>query len=1058
MTRKRFTKILSTLRFKIDIKVFNAFVILFFGLHFELASQNTLDIVGLPSSTPSNCSYSLRKLSTSYLGNAILVRRSSDNATQNIGYLASGHLDTTSLKSFVGAGNGFINTWYDQSGNNRNAIQLTLANQPRIVNGGIIERQNGVPTIYFTGNSFLSHNSFPTTGFSGFSANIVAKWTTVGNAIANIQTLLDNNHTGTQGFNIQDRPDLLARPITFGITATPSGAGVQDNSYTGNGNTRILTFIANNTTVSGFRDGNALTTSAISSTTYVLQTRFVIGAWYNSGSISRYTLGYIPEVILFSSALSTTERITLECNQSNYYNVSFASASNLEFYIQGSIASSACNTADEEVVWKNSDFVNTQSNGNSLIKTQSNGNWDGGAASWNTVSNNGCLKFTAIETNTNRMAGLSTSNVNSSFTSIQYASFLRADGLWEVYESGVSRGVIGAYATNDVFKISVESNIVKYYQNNVLKYISGVNPTLPLLVDVSIFSQNGTVSNAIVSNYNTGNFTANAINAGVTPSYQWKLNGANVGTNSPSYSNTSLNNNDVVTCILTYSGVCGSNLATSNAITNKFLSVPTSIDLYIQGTPAPSACKEAISDVVWNVAASSLRNNITGNSLNKLTSDGNWDGNGFSLQSVNNNGYMQTKVIETNKNRMIGLSSIDLNSSFTSIQFALFLRGDGILEIYESGTSRGTFGTYATNDILKIAVESNIVKYYDNGVPIYISTIAPTLPLFVDVSTFNSGATVSAVKVSNGNIGIFTSSVTGAGPSPTYQWKLNGVNVGTNSTTYSNTTLSNNDVITCVVTPDLGGCSASTYTSNNILISDINQTTQNELYITGAPAPSACKEAISDVVWKIAASSLRNTITGNSLSKLTSDGNWDGNGFSLQSIGNNGYMQTTITETNRERMIGLSATDANSSFASIQFAFYLRNNGTFNIFESGADRGGFGAYAVNDIFKIAVENNIVKYYKNGAPVYISTIAPTLPLFVDVSINQTGGKASNVKISNGNISTFTVVGTNLGPAPTYQWKLNGVNVGTNSTTYSNTTLSNNDVITCVVTPDLGGCSA
>ena len=88
----------------------------------------------------------------------------------------------------------------------------------------------------------------------------------------------------------------------------------------------------------------------------------------------------------------------------------------------------------------------------------------------------------------------------------------------------------------------------------------------------------------------------------------------------------------------------------------------------------------------------------------------------------------------------------------------------------------------------------------------------------------------------------------------------------------------------------------------------------NDFYITGTAASSACKEAVENVVWVTASSNVRHTIIGNSLNKTSSNGNWDGNGFSYQSVSNNGYMQTTIAETNRDRMIGLSATDVNGSF------------------------------------------------------------------------------------------------------------------------------------------------
>lgn len=91
--------------------------------------------------------YSLRKLRTAYTGSAIRVRRSSDNTEQDIGFTALSDLDTSALTSFCGSGNGFVTTWYDQSGNARNATQSTAANQPQVVSGGSVIMENGKPSI-----------------------------------------------------------------------------------------------------------------------------------------------------------------------------------------------------------------------------------------------------------------------------------------------------------------------------------------------------------------------------------------------------------------------------------------------------------------------------------------------------------------------------------------------------------------------------------------------------------------------------------------------------------------------------------------------------------------------------------------------------------------------------------------------------------------------------------------------------------------------------------------------------------------------------------------------
>ena len=96
--------------------------------------------------------YSLRKLRVGYTGSAIRVRRSSDNAEQDIGFSGNGDLNTSSLLSFVGLGNnGFVKTWYDQSGNGIDATQASNSAQPQIVAGGTMITRNGKSTMLFDG-------------------------------------------------------------------------------------------------------------------------------------------------------------------------------------------------------------------------------------------------------------------------------------------------------------------------------------------------------------------------------------------------------------------------------------------------------------------------------------------------------------------------------------------------------------------------------------------------------------------------------------------------------------------------------------------------------------------------------------------------------------------------------------------------------------------------------------------------------------------------------------------------------------------------------------------
>jgi hypothetical protein len=118
--------------------------------------------------------YSVRLLRTSYTGSAIRVRRSSDNTEQDIGF-SSGNLDTTALTSFCSGTNGFVTTWYDQSGNGRDVLQTTAANQPQIVSSGSVLTENGKPCVNFTSNNKRMQTIDNTMAFNDCTISYVSR-------------------------------------------------------------------------------------------------------------------------------------------------------------------------------------------------------------------------------------------------------------------------------------------------------------------------------------------------------------------------------------------------------------------------------------------------------------------------------------------------------------------------------------------------------------------------------------------------------------------------------------------------------------------------------------------------------------------------------------------------------------------------------------------------------------------------------------------------------------------------------------------------------------------
>ena len=186
--------------------------------------------------------FSLRLLRTAYTGDCIEVRRSNDNATQDIGF-AGGVLDTADLKTFCGANDCFVRTWYDQAGS-YDGVQTTNANQPLIVSGGVINRTNGLPSMLHDGTDVFSITSFPNLStfstvntFSAFNrlsgsqyiafgnnANIVERVTTTGSVVAGYEntnrTFGTYTGTGLQLFSYIRSTDVryYINGVQFGST------------------------------------------------------------------------------------------------------------------------------------------------------------------------------------------------------------------------------------------------------------------------------------------------------------------------------------------------------------------------------------------------------------------------------------------------------------------------------------------------------------------------------------------------------------------------------------------------------------------------------------------------------------------------------------------------------------------------------------------------------------------------------------------------------------------------------------------------------------------------
>jgi hypothetical protein len=115
----------------------------------------------------------------------------------------------------------------------------------------------------------------------------------------------------------------------------------------------------------------------------------------------------------------------------------------------------------------------------------------------------------------------------------------------------------------------------------------------------------------------------------------------------------------------------------------------------------------------------------------------------------------------------------------------------------------------------------------------------------VQVTTGGTTASVAITSLPTGSICTgtsvtFTATPQNEGTTPVYVWKVNGVTVGSNSTTYTSTTLNNNDVVTCVMTSNLPCVAGSPATSNGITMS-VNPIANPSVTIQTTPGATICQ-------------------------------------------------------------------------------------------------------------------------------------------------------------------------------------------------------------------------
>ena len=263
----------------------------------------------------SAAAYSLRSLSTSTT-NVVKVRRSGDDA--ELDFTAS-EVSGGTLAAWVVAGggteDGFVVTWYDQSGNGNNATQATAASQPTIVSSGTLVTENGKAAVLFDGtDDGLNANGF-NQGLNDFATFAIINiseaddWCAVANG---------TSRANEGGFMIFGESANRYRAVFWTNTASQTAA---TSSVTKAGQVLQSIIGDRDNLLSQYLNGTFGSSTDISSYSNVdLVNNGDLTIGYGFSFLNRYCNTPIQEIIIYNSDQSAN-RTGIEATINDYYNI-----------------------------------------------------------------------------------------------------------------------------------------------------------------------------------------------------------------------------------------------------------------------------------------------------------------------------------------------------------------------------------------------------------------------------------------------------------------------------------------------------------------------------------------------------------------------------------------------------------------------------------------------------------------------------------------------------------------------------------------------------------------
>lgn len=647
----------------------------------------------------------------------------------------------------------------------------------------------------------------------------------------------------------------------------------------------------------------------------------------------------------------------------------------------------------------------------------------------------------------------------------------------------------GALSNNDVVTVKMTTSYICPTVSDVYDTASVTVRTVAApTVSISKNTNDTICSGASVT------FTATPVNGGGSPSYQWRKNGSNVGTNSTTYTTTTLSDKDTITCILTSSDSCAASLKdTSTGIVMYVLPIVTPT-VSVSASPNSTTCSGTLMSFSasttnggngpsyqWKVNSTSVGTNSNAYSSSSLS-----DKDTVKCILTSNVACPSTTTITDSivvtitpmvtPDISISVSPNDTICAGTSVTFTAAGTNGGSSPAYQwfkNGVSVGSNSTYTSsslsnNDTVYCVLtnsDSCVTKSTDTSNMIRMEVL-PLVNSSVSISVSPNDTICAGTTVT------FTSTITNGGTSPSYIWKRNATTVSTSST-YSTNSLNNGDSVACVLINNVT-CPASTYDTSSYIHMTVNPLLTPAIVITASPSDTICPGSSITYTanitnggtnpayqWKVNGT---NSGTSNTYSSST----WSNNDVVTCQLTSNAICPTTTTASDTSTVvvlpnvtpgitISISPDSVVCSGTPVSFSSNISNGGNNPAYQwrkngaaiSGANTNAYNGTGVNnnDVIDciLTSDEQCATPLKDTSNAIKVQFTPVTDPSVAISV------VPGTTIPQGTSVTFTANPTNAGTSPTYQWYKNGTALsGEVNNTYVTSTLADNDKVHVLVT--------